>query len=219
MGTSGGNSAPLRHQRHFHGLLLRHRRRGNHQSCLPGETLDPVQKAVNPLLATIGGVIGPVTMYFLLNYFLGSPNLIRGWGIPTATDIALAWLAARLVFGTNHPVIAFLLLLAIADDAIGLVIIAVFYPRPAPAGSPLVAISSVCRRADYLCHAQAADKELLAVPFGRRPPLLGRPVQGQPSSRAGAGVRGAVPAASSPGNQAPVRREPSRRFDPCPLRA
>ena len=60
-----------------------------------------------------------------------SPEMLfRGWGIPTATDIALAWLVARLVFGNNHPAVGFLLLLAVADDAIGLGIIAVFYPDP-----------------------------------------------------------------------------------------
>jgi NhaA family Na+:H+ antiporter len=100
------------------------------QSCLPGGDLSPPGKAVNPLLATIGGVAGPAVLYLLLNLIIGSPPLANGWGIPTATDIAFAWLAARLIFGANHPVIAYLLLLAIADDAIGLVIIAFFYPDP-----------------------------------------------------------------------------------------
>lgn len=107
------------------------------QSCLPGGDLNPLKKAVNPLLATLGGVLGPVLVYFLLNLFIGSPQLANGWGIPTATDIAFAWLAARLVFGDNHPVIAFLLLLAIADDAIGLAIIAIFYPDPSVPAEPV----------------------------------------------------------------------------------
>ena len=61
----------------------------------------------------------------------------RGWGIPTATDIALAWLVARAVFGPGHPAINFLLLLAVADDAIGLVIIAVFYGDPTNPTRPI----------------------------------------------------------------------------------
>ncbi len=106
-------------------------------SCLPGGDLSPPRKAINPLLATLGGVLGPVLVYFALNHFIGSAAFINGWGIPTATDIALAWLVARLVFGRNHPVIAFLLLLAIADDAIGLAIIAIFYPDPALPTEPV----------------------------------------------------------------------------------
>lgn len=100
-------------------------------SLLPGGSLNPLRKAVTPLLATAGGVVGPVGVYVLLNRIIGGPELVRGWGIPTATDIALAWLVARVVFGRTHPAVSFLLLLAIADDAIGLAIIAVFYPDPA----------------------------------------------------------------------------------------
>jgi NhaA family Na+:H+ antiporter len=100
------------------------------QSCLPGGDLHPLHKAVNPLLATLGGVVGPVLVYLSLNALIGGPAFSRGWGIPTATDIALAWLVASVVFGRRHPAVSFLLLLAIADDAIGLGIIAIFYPDP-----------------------------------------------------------------------------------------
>ncbi len=117
------------------------------QSCLPGGDLNPPKKAVNPLLATLGGVLGPVAVYLTLTAAIGTPGLARGWGIPTATDIALAWLAARLIFGAGHPAISFLLLLAIADDAVGLIIIALFYPDPsvpvAPAWLFLVACGMV----------------------------------------------------------------------------
>lgn len=111
------------------------------ESCLPGGSLNPIRKAITPLVATIGGVIGPACVFLLgisLAYAAGiyDPNvddrrmIARGWGVPTATDIALAWLVARTVFGRGHPAVAFLLLLAVADDAIGLVIIAIFYGDP-----------------------------------------------------------------------------------------
>jgi len=106
------------------------------QSCLPGGDLHPLRRAVNPLLATAGGVLGPVGFYLLLNAGFGDPALARGWGIPTATDIALAWLVARFIFGKGHPAISFLLLLAIADDAVGLAIIAIFYGDPAAPAEP-----------------------------------------------------------------------------------
>lgn len=106
------------------------------QSCLPGGDLHPLHKAINPLFATVGGVVGPVFVYLFLNAIFGNPSLNRGWGIPTATDIALAWLVAKIVFGARHPAIFFLLLLAIADDAIGLAIIALFYPDPSQPSQP-----------------------------------------------------------------------------------
>lgn len=107
------------------------------QSCLPGGDLNPISRAVNPLLGTLGGVLGPVAVYLGLNALFGSADLHNGWGIPTATDIALAWLAARLVFGAAHPAVSYLLLLAVADDAIGLAIIALFYPNPLYPVEPL----------------------------------------------------------------------------------
>ena len=111
-------------------------------AVLPGGSLNPPSKAVNPLLGTLGGVLGPVGVFFALTYWIygDAPNLAEvanGWGVPTATDIALAWLAARLVFGAKHPAVNFLLLLAVADDAIGLGIIAVFYPDPAHPVAPM----------------------------------------------------------------------------------
>jgi NhaA family Na+:H+ antiporter len=98
------------------------------KSFHPGGDLNPISKAVNPLISTLGGVAGPAIVYITMNHFIGSPELTNGWGIPTATDIALAWLLARFIFGEGHPAVSFLLLLAIADDAIGLIIIALFYP-------------------------------------------------------------------------------------------
>lgn len=100
------------------------------EAAMPGGALNPIKKAINPLLGTIGGVLGPVGVYFLYVFLTGNQDIARGWGIPTATDIALAWLVARVVFGVGHPAVSFLLLLAVADDAIGLGIIAIFYPDP-----------------------------------------------------------------------------------------
>lgn len=102
------------------------------ESVLPGGALNPLPKAINPLMGTLGGVFGPVGLFFLLAlvFYGGSDDfgvVSNGWAIPTATDIALAWLVARVIFGNRHPAVNFLLLLAVADDAIGLVIIAVFY--------------------------------------------------------------------------------------------
>jgi len=132
------------------------------EALLPGGSLNPPTKAVNPVITTLGGIIGPIGVYFLLltvfmeiGWFddeqaagLGWDELMKGWGIVTATDIVLAWLVARMVFGDGHPAIDYLLLLAVGDDAIGMGIIAVFYPDPDHTVQPLyllfIVLGMVC---------------------------------------------------------------------------
>jgi len=99
-----------------------------YEATLPGGPLSSPRQAAVPLFAAVGGMIAPASGYLAGIALLGQPDLHSGWAIPCATDIAFSYLAARLIFATGHPAIPFLLLLAIADDAMGLVILAVFYP-------------------------------------------------------------------------------------------
>lgn len=100
------------------------------EALLPGGALSNPRKAATPLLATLGGMVGPAGLYVAGVYLLAPESeLMRGWAVPCATDIAFSYLVARIIFGANHPAIPFLLLLAIADDAGGLIILAVFYPQ------------------------------------------------------------------------------------------
>src|SRR5687768_5054329 len=98
------------------------------EATAPGGALYSPRRAAMPLVAAVGGMLGPALIFLTMTIVFDRPNLERGWAIPTATDIAFSYLAARIVFGAKHPAIPFLLLLAIADDALGLLIIAAFYP-------------------------------------------------------------------------------------------
>ncbi len=98
------------------------------EAMAPGGALHSPRQAATPVLAAVGGMAGPALIYLALTHALDAPELARGWAIPCATDIAFSYLVARFVLGPRHPGIAFLLLLAIADDAFGLVILAAFYP-------------------------------------------------------------------------------------------
>jgi NhaA family Na+:H+ antiporter len=98
---------------------------------LPGGALASPRQAMSPLVAAAGGMAAPAAIYLALASTIGPDSLIRGWAIPTATDIAFSAMTARLIFPAGHPAIPFLLLLAIADDALGLIILAVFYPSGA----------------------------------------------------------------------------------------
>ncbi|RUL85301.1 sodium:proton antiporter [Tautonia sociabilis] len=102
------------------------------EALLPGGPLSDPKRAATPLLATLGGVAMPALVYLVGAGLAGRmDDLGRGWAVPCATDIAFSYLVARMIFGPGHPAIAFLLLLAIADDAAGLAILAVFYPEEA----------------------------------------------------------------------------------------
>ena len=92
-----------------------------------GELRDP-RKAVVPVVAAIGGVIVPASLYLFITQSLGVPEAARGWAIPIATDIAFA-LAVLALVGTWLPIAlrTFLLTLAVVDDLIGITVIAVFY--------------------------------------------------------------------------------------------
>ena len=100
------------------------------EALLPGGPLSNMRKAATPLIATLGGMVGPAGLYLLGCHWTGTSEALgNGWAVPMATDIAFSYLVARLIFGPGHVAIPFLLLLAIADDAAGLLILAIFYPQ------------------------------------------------------------------------------------------
>ncbi|MCY3775501.1 MAG: Na+/H+ antiporter NhaA [Candidatus Aminicenantes bacterium] len=100
------------------------------EATLPGGPLSSPRRAAGPLVAAVGGMVAPAVLYLLGAALVGRfDDLSNGWAIPCATDIAFSYMVARIVFGAGHPAIPFLLLLAIADDAMGLLILAAFYPQ------------------------------------------------------------------------------------------
>jgi NhaA family Na+:H+ antiporter len=94
------------------------------RELLVGELSAP-RKAALPIAAALGGVIFPALIYAALN-FGGAGQ--RGWGIPMATDIAFA-VGAIALLGSRvpGPLGVFLTALAIVDDLVAVVVIAVFY--------------------------------------------------------------------------------------------
>ncbi|VXB14315.1 Na(+)/H(+) antiporter NhaA 2 [Microbacterium sp. 8M] len=92
--------------------------------------LNSVRVAVQPAIAAAGGILVPIALYLLIAApSAGSgTGAAGGWPIPTATDIAFA-LGVLAVFGRGLPsaVRAFLLALAILDDIVGIVFIAVLF--------------------------------------------------------------------------------------------
>jgi NhaA family Na+:H+ antiporter len=101
--------------------------------------LRQVSKSVVPVAASVGGVAVPAVIYTLVN--LSSPETLRGWAIPTATDIAFA-VAVLAIIGSHLPsaLRIFLLTLAVVDDLIAICIIAIFYSQDIQPGPLLLAL-------------------------------------------------------------------------------
>lgn len=96
------------------------------REIVEGELSD-VRAAALPILAALGGMIGPALIYTGIAGPLG-PEAARGWGVPMATDIAFSAGVLSLL-GRRVPTAAkvFLLTLAVADDLGGIIVIAAFY--------------------------------------------------------------------------------------------
>ncbi len=96
------------------------------EEFVAGRLRDPRQAAM-PIAAAVGGVAVPAVIFVAIASSAGSEAL-RGWAIPTATDIAFAVAVLAVVGRFLPPALrVFLLTLAIVDDLIAITIIAVFY--------------------------------------------------------------------------------------------
>ncbi|MBB2990220.1 NhaA family Na+:H+ antiporter [Mycolicibacterium iranicum] len=91
-----------------------------------GDLRDP-RRAALPIAAAVGGMVVPSLIFVLVNLNTGD-GALRGWAIPTATDIAFA-VAVLAVISTHLPsaLRTFLLTLAVVDDLLAITVIAVFY--------------------------------------------------------------------------------------------
>jgi NhaA family Na+:H+ antiporter len=99
-------------------------------------------EAVLPIVAAVSGMVAPIAIYLAVNTVIDGGDS-AGWAVPTATDIAFA-LAVLAVIGSRLPsaLRAFLLTLAVVDDLLAIVIIAVFFTDDLRV-APLAASASI----------------------------------------------------------------------------
>jgi Na+:H+ antiporter, NhaA family len=100
--------------------------------------LSSLRQASLPAFAALGGMLGPAVLYSAFNW--SDPVAMKGWAIPTATDIAFAMGVLSLLGNRVPPALkAFLLSIAIFDDLGAIVVIALFYTAKLSVAALLVA--------------------------------------------------------------------------------
>lgn len=97
------------------------------EATAPDGVLHPWQRALLPIIASIGATMVPAMIYMRVVDVLDEPVLAIGWPVSFATDIAVSYFIARIIF-RPHPAIPFLLLLAIASNILGFLALAIWHP-------------------------------------------------------------------------------------------
>ncbi|MBV5244517.1 Na+/H+ antiporter NhaA [Mycolicibacterium sp. PAM1] len=127
-----------------------------------GDLRDPSRAAL-PIAAAVGGMVVPALIFVLVNLNTGD-GALRGWAIPTATDIAFA-VAVLAVIGTHLPsaLRTFLLTLAVVDDLLAITVIAVFYTEDI--NGLALALAAVPLALFALCVQRGVQKWWVLVPL------------------------------------------------------
>ncbi|HEY8717498.1 Na+/H+ antiporter NhaA [Pengzhenrongella sp.] len=155
--------------------------------------------AIVPILAAVGGMAVPAGIYALVNA-TSAGGAMGGWAVPVATDIAFA-VAVLTIFGRRLPTAlrAFLLTLAVVDDLLGIVVIAIFYADDLAfvwlgAALATIAVFALCVRrrgmtawvlvplailAWGFMHASGIHATIAGVMLGFTVPALARPGEQQ----------------------------------------
>lgn len=127
--------------------------------------------AIVPVAAAAGGVVVPALIYTAIVW--QQPELLRGWAISTATDIAFA-VAVLAIIGSHlpSPLRLFLLTLAVVDDLIAISIIAVFYTEsielvPLAISAGVIGVYAfIAQRYRQLFRMRAAAAWVILLPIG-----------------------------------------------------
>ena len=99
------------------------------EATIPGGVLHPWRRALLPVIAALGATVLPALIHTrIVDAFFDEPILALGWPVAFATDLALAYFIARVIFRPQHPAIPFVILLAIASDALGFAVLAFYSP-------------------------------------------------------------------------------------------
>jgi NhaA family Na+:H+ antiporter len=110
------------------------------EEVIPGGALHTWRRWTLPVVAAVGGIVGSALVYLAYVRWQYELVLSSGWPVAGAIDLAFAYFIVKAIF-RRHAAIPFLLLLAIAADAIGMLLIASRHPyvEMRPGGTALMA--------------------------------------------------------------------------------
>jgi Na+:H+ antiporter, NhaA family len=119
-----------------------------------------------PLGAMLGGWVGAVLVWLVASAMFETAIEATagiGWPVPIGSDVVLCYLVGRLIFGNGHPALHLLLLITIANDIAGLVVVGLAYPtaglRLAWLGMSVVAIALVWFAVARLARPELTERD------------------------------------------------------------
>ncbi|MDO8882723.1 Na+/H+ antiporter NhaA, partial [Pseudotabrizicola sp.] len=119
-----------------------------------------------PLAAMLGGWIGAVLVWLICGALFETAveaGTGAGWPLPLGSDVVLCYLVGRMIFGNGHPALHLLLLITIANDIFGLIVVGLAYPasglRLIWLGLTVVAIAAVWFGFGRLARANASERD------------------------------------------------------------
>jgi NhaA family Na+:H+ antiporter len=137
----------------FFGVMTKH----VVEETLAGGVLHSWRRALVPVVAAAGGVAASIAVFVAFLSFIDEPMLTDAWVVTAAADVALCFVAGKLIFG-RHGSLPFLVSLSLASNAIGLTILAFTHPARivyAPAGITLIVVGMIAAFALRRLHARS----------------------------------------------------------------
>lgn len=152
------------------------------EAVMPGGALHRWRRTLLPMVAAVGGVVGSTAVYVFYVRSRYEFMLLDGWPVAAALDVAFAYFVAKAIFPRRRGPVAFLMLMAVVSNALGIVSIAVWYPEVERAPAALVlmgaallaAVALRAARIDRIWTYLASGGALswLACYWGGVPPAL-----------------------------------------------
>jgi NhaA family Na+:H+ antiporter len=136
------------------------------EAVMPGGALYRWRRTLLPVVAALGGVLGATAVYLLYLQSHYEFMLLDGWPVAAALDVAFAYFIAKAIFPRRHGPIAFLLLIAVVSDALGVVSIAIWFPAADSYPTALVLMAAAVLLAAVLRAARVDQIWLYLVASG-----------------------------------------------------